>query len=73
MCTNSSSHGVMFESRLTVSCGQIGTRVVTALVVVVFHVQAGEFRETDAQGAATVVDVLSIQSLGEKSKCILKL
>lgn len=62
-------HGVMFETRLAVSCGQIWSCVVTALVVVVFHIQAAELRETDAQGTATVVDVLSIQSLREKCKC----
>lgn len=50
----------MVDGGLAVSCGQVRPRVVTAFVVVVLHVQAGQLGEVDAEGAAGVVDVLPI-------------
>lgn len=60
------SHRVVFNSRLAVSRRQVRPRVVPTLVVVVLHIQAGEFGKTDAQSAARVVDVLSIQGLRKR-------
>lgn len=55
--------GLGLERGRAVPGGQIGTGVVSALVVVVLDVQAGEFGEADAQRTAGVIDVLSIQRL----------
>lgn len=41
--------------------GQRGVREVARLVVVVLHIQGRQFAVVDAQGAAAVVDVLSVQ------------
>ena len=41
--------------------GQGGVGVVPRLVVVVLHVQVGQLRVLDSQGAAGVVDVLPVQ------------
>ena len=45
---------------MAVPRGQVGTRVVPALVIVVLHIQADQLGEVDAEGAAGVVDVLPI-------------
>lgn len=55
--------GLRFERRRAVPRGQIGPSVVSALIVIVLDVQAGEFGEADAQRTASVIDVLSIQRL----------
>jgi len=57
------SHGWVLEARLDVPGGQVGPGVVAALVVVVLDVEAGELGEADPQGAAGVVDVLTVQRL----------
>ena len=44
--------------------GQVRPGVVTALVVVVLDVEADQLAEVDPQGAAGVVDVLTVQRLG---------
>lgn len=54
------SCGVQFSSR------QVGSGEVSALVVVVLHIQRAQFGEIDPQRAATVVDVLSIQRLKDR-------
>lgn len=56
--------GLLFERGRAVPGGQIGPGVVSALIIVVLNVQAGEFGEADAQRTAGVIDVLSIQRLG---------
>ena len=48
-------HGVVVAAR------QAGVGVVTALVIVVLHVETRQLREVDPQRAAAVVDVLTIQ------------
>lgn len=49
--------------QVVVAGGQRGVRVVAALVVVVLDVQAAQFRVFDAQRAARVVYVLTVQRL----------
>lgn len=56
----SCSHRLCIEGGLTVSCRQVRASVVSALIIVVLHIQAGELRETNAKGTASIVDVLSI-------------
>lgn len=56
-------HCMVFKSRLAISWRQVRPCVVPTLVVVVLNIQTGEFGETDAQSAACIIDVLSIQSL----------
>lgn len=60
--TKSSCHGLV-QGGLAVPRGQVWAGVVPALVVVVFYIEARELGEVDAQRAAGVVDVLSIQRL----------
>ena len=50
-------HGVVVAAR------QAGIGVVTALVIVVLHVETRQLREVDPQRAAAIVDVLTIQRL----------
>lgn len=57
---SSGCHGLVVHGRLAVTSGQVWAGVVTALVIVVFHIQAGEFGEANAQCAAGIVDVLSV-------------
>lgn len=57
-------HCMVFNSWLAISRRQVGTCVIPAFVIVVLYVQTGELGKTDAQCAACIVDVLSIQSLG---------
>lgn len=61
--TEGCSHGRVLHGWLAVSRGQVGPGEVTALLVVVLDVEAGEFGEADPQSAAAVVDVLSVQRL----------
>lgn len=56
-------HCMVFNSWLAISRRQVGTCVIPAFVIVVLYVQTGELGKTDAQCAACIVDVLSIQSL----------
>lgn len=52
-----------------IAIGQRGIGVIAALVVVVFHVEAAQFRVLDAERAARVVNVLTVQRLdGNKKK-----
>lgn len=60
--TKGRGHGLV-QGGLAVAGGQVGPRVVPALVVVVLDVEAGELREVDAERAAGVVDVLPVQRL----------
>lgn len=55
-----SCHGLMINGGLGVCRGEIWAGVVSALVIVVLHIEAGELREADSQGTASVVDVLAI-------------
>ncbi len=41
--------------------GRVG--VIPTLVIVIFHIEAGELGEVDSQGAAAIVDILAIQRL----------
>ena len=61
--TEGGSHGRVLHCGLAVSRWQVRPGEVTALLIVVLHVEAGEFGEVDPQSAAAVVDVLSIQRL----------
>lgn len=56
-------HGLGVHGWLSIGGGEVWPGVVPALVVVVLDVEAGELGEADSQGAASVVDVLSIQGL----------
>lgn len=49
------------------SGGQVGSGEVSALVVVVLHVQRAQFGEVDPQRAAAVIDVLTVQRLKDSS------
>lgn len=51
------SRGVQFSGR------QVGSGEVSALVVVVLHIQRAQFGEVDPQRAAAVIDVLAVQRL----------
>ena len=42
--------------------------VIAALVVVVFYVEAAQFRVLDTKCAARIVNILSIQRLKKKTK-----
>ena len=68
--TEGGSHGLVVYGGLGVSSGQVWSGVVSALVVVVAHVEAGELGEADPQGAARVVDVLAVQRLETHSRHI---
>lgn len=61
--TEGRGHGRVLHRGLAVSRGQVRPGEVTALLVVVLDVEAGEFGEADPQSAAAVVDVLSVQGL----------
>lgn len=61
--TEGCSHGWVLHGGLAVSGGQVRPGEVAALLVVVFDVEAGEFREANPQSAAAVIDVLSVQRL----------
>lgn len=63
--TEGSGHGLVVHGGLGVSGGQVRPGVVSALVVVVLDIEAGELGEADSQGAAGVVDVLAVQRLVE--------
>lgn len=66
--TEGCSHGRVLHGGLVVSGGQVRSGEVAALFVVVFDVEASEFGEADPQGAAAVVDVLSVQRLKHSSR-----
>lgn len=51
------------------SCGQVGSGEVSALVVVVFHIERAQFGEVYAQRAAAVIDVLAVQRLKYRRTC----
>lgn len=69
--TEGCGHGRMLQGGLmAVSGRQVRPGEVSALLVVVLDVQAGQFGEADPQGAATVVDVLSLQRLKHSSATI---
>lgn len=57
--TERCSHGVL-QRGLSVSWRQVESCEVSAFVVVVFDVEAGEFGELDTQRAAGVINILSI-------------
>lgn len=59
----SGGEGLGFEWGRAVPCGQIWASVISALIIVVLDIQAGEFGEADAQCTAGIIDVLSIQRL----------
>lgn len=61
--TECCSHGRVLQGWLAVSAGQVRSGEVSALLVVVFDVEAGEFGEADPQSAAAVIDVLPVQRL----------
>lgn len=65
--TKGCGHGCVLHGRLAVSGGKVWSGEVSALLVVVFDIQAGEFGEADPQCAAAVIDVLSIQRLKQHS------
>lgn len=56
----------MLHGGLAVPAGKVRSGEVSALLVVVFDVEAGEFGEIDPQSAAAVVDVLAIQRLSQQ-------
>lgn len=56
-------HGLVVDGGLRICGGEVWSGVVPALVIVVLHIQAGEFGEADSQGTTGVVDVLPIQRL----------
>lgn len=56
-------HGLGVNGGLCICSRQVWSRVISALVIVVFNIEAGELGKTDSQGAAGIVDVLSIQRL----------
>lgn len=56
-------HGLGVDGWLGVGGGEVWPGVVPALVIVVLDVEAGELGEAYPQGAAGVVDVLSVQRL----------
>lgn len=68
---------MILAARLSVPCGEVRSRVVSTLVVVVLDVEVDQLAEVYPQGAAGVVDVLSIQRLkgdqGETSQKLLPL
>lgn len=58
-----SSHRVLVHSRLRVvllSSRKVRSGVVTALIVVKLHVEAGQLGETHPQSTAAVIDVLTV-------------
>lgn len=61
--TKGCSHAGGLQAGLTFSRGKVWPGEVTALLIVVLDLKAREFGEADPQGAAAVVDVLSIQRL----------
>lgn len=61
--TKGCSHAGGLQAGLTFPGGEVRPGEVTALLVVVLDIEAGEFGEADPQGAAAVVDVLSVQGL----------
>ncbi len=65
MCTSESANPGRVN-RHSVTRGQVGVRVVSALVVIVLDVQTRQLREVDSQRAAAIVDVLSVQGLKDK-------
>lgn len=60
--TKSSCHGLV-QSGLAIPRGQVWAGVVSALLIIVLYIETCELGEVDAQRAARVVDVLSIQRL----------
>lgn len=48
------------------SRGEVGSGEVSALVVVVLHVERAQFGEVDPQRAAAVIDVLTVQRLKDR-------
>lgn len=61
MCLTEGGGGVQLPR------GQVGSGEVSALVVVVLHVERAQFGEVDPQRAAAVVDVLTIQRLKDRT------
>lgn len=55
------------DTGLAVAGGQLGSCVVTTLVVVVLDIQVDQLGEIDAQRAARIVDVLAVKRLDERS------
>lgn len=51
------------DAGLAVAGGQLGSRVVATLVVVVLDIQVDQLGEIDAQRAAGIVDVLAVERL----------
>lgn len=64
--TERCGHGWVLHGRLAVSAGQVRSGEVSALLVVVFDIEACEFGEADPQSAAAVIDVLSVQRLTQR-------
>ena len=60
------SHGESVQ--IVVASWQRGVSVITALVVVVLDVEAAQFRVFDAQRAARVVNILSVQRLQQSNR-----
>lgn len=55
----------MVDGGMAIPSREVRPGVVTALVVIVLHIQTGQLGEVNAQSAASIVDVLSIQRLQE--------
>lgn len=62
----STGHGEGFQA--VIASGQRGVGVIAALVIVVLDVEAAQLRVLDAEGAARVVDVLTVQRLQRTGK-----
>lgn len=61
--TKGCSHAWVLQGRLAIPRWKVRSGEVTALLIVVLDVEAGEFGESNPQGAAGIVDVLAIQGL----------
>lgn len=57
----------MLHGGLAVSSGKVWSGEVSALLVVVFDVETGEFGEADPQSTAAIIDVLTVQRLKQRS------
>ena len=62
----STGHGEGFKGVIAIRECRVG--VIAALVVVVFYVEAAQFRVLDTKCAARIVNILSIQRLKKKTK-----
>ena len=69
----SKAHAGSVRRDLGIPRRQVGVRVVSRFVIVVFHIQTGELGEINPQRATTIVYVLAVQRLerkGERSRSL---